>query len=206
MPGFVAGKTGLLLGVGGTVAMLMEGNRGRQVVVSMSAQPPAERLWDARAIVDGNASTWASSSPALVTTENRLLQAMENPESVSRHALDARYASIAGPCAKSIVPIIGDDVPENAQVRLSRTSEGLVEMKIAGLHLPENLVTGALIPVGYRPHRIAYGVCTMCSKESIGLVEVLVRPNGIMEFRGNEQQRPLRGTLTWLTSDPGPRR
>lgn len=206
LPDFVAGKTGLLLGVGGTVAMLMDGIHGRQVVVTMSAQPPAERLWDARAIVDGRASTWASSSPAIVSTENRLLQALENPHSASRQALDARYASIAGPCAKTTVPIIGDDIPENTQVRLSRTSEGLVEMQIAGVRLPQDLVTGALVPVGYRPHRIAYGACTMRSQDSIGLVEVLVRPNGTLEFRGNEQQLPLRGTLTWLTSDPGPRR
>lgn len=204
-PEFIAGKTGNLFATGSCVAMIVDSPKGKQAVVTMSAQPARERFWDARKILDGTATLEVNKSRTGLAVENNIMQSLENPTSETRHKLDALYGTREGICETATTSIVGTGIPINSKLHFSRTTEGLVEMQIRRLKLPRDFASDSLIPIGYRPHQIAYGNCTMRLENSIATVEVIINPKGNIQFYGNDAGQPLRGTMTWITNDSGPR-
>jgi len=199
-PEFIAGKTGTLLRTIGSVAMLVEVEGIRRVVVTMGAPSTGGRYPDARRVLDGQATNSVRLSPRIVGFENTALQALENPKSPLRERFDAITANrqFRGPVAVDFPD--ADLTARGAHISVSRSGAS-VELVIAAVKLPPGGAAPRAIPRGYRPQTFAYGTASVRDGSSIRLVEVRISSAGRISVYGNSADDVLRGTISWLTRE-----
>ncbi len=198
---FIAGKTGTLRAHGGSVAMLVDANGERKVIVTMGAQPSKKRYSDSRMVLDGTAEYTVSRTPEIIDIENKLDQILENADSPIRQRIaDIRDTQgISGPVAVEIPK--ADLSALGSRIVVTR-SGNVVELLVGAVKVPGNVSVSRAIPKGFRPIAFAFGSVTVRDEDSVRMVEIRAGSNGQLSFFGNQSSDTLRGTFQWMTAEP----